>query len=44
MHIRHDDERLSAFLDDELGEREALAVTRHLRDCDECRDELEQLR
>ena len=44
MHIRHDDERLSAFLDDEVDEREALAVTRHLRACDDCRDELEQLR
>lgn len=40
----HEGDRLSAFLDDELGERDALAVTRHLEHCDECRDELEQLR
>lgn len=40
----HEGDRLSAFLDDELGERDALAVTRHLERCDECRDELEQLR
>lgn len=43
MHLRHDD-RLSAFLDDELGERDALAVTRHLAACDSCRHELEELR
>lgn len=40
----HEGDRLSAFLDDEVGERDALAVTRHLERCDECRDELEQLR
>lgn len=38
------DDRLSALLDDELGEREALAVTRHLAGCAGCRDELEELR
>lgn len=40
----HDGDRLSAFLDDELGERAALEVTRHLQDCDDCRAELEELR
>lgn len=40
----HEDGRLSAFLDDELGERAALEVARHLERCDDCRDELEQLR
>ena len=44
MHIRHDDDRLSAFLDDELDEDEAIAVTRHLRGCEPCRVDLEQLR
>jgi anti-sigma factor RsiW len=40
----HEGDRLSAFLDDELGERDALAVTRHLARCEDCRDELEDLR
>ncbi len=40
----HEGDRLSAFLDDELGERGALEVTRHLQRCEECRDELEELR
>lgn len=40
----HEGDRLSAFLDDELDERDALAVTRHLARCGECRDELEDLR
>lgn len=40
----HEGDRLSAFLDDELDERDALHVTRHLRRCPDCTDELEQLR
>lgn len=40
----HEDERLSAFLDDELPEDEALDVTRHLSACSACLDELEGLR
>jgi anti-sigma factor RsiW len=40
----HEDERLSAFLDDELGDDDALQVTRHLADCDRCLGELEELR
>jgi anti-sigma factor RsiW len=43
-HLGHDDDRLSAFLDDELEDREALRVTRHLARCGACRDELEELR
>jgi anti-sigma factor RsiW len=38
------DERLSAFLDDELEEESALRVTRHLAGCDACLEELEELR
>lgn len=38
------DERLSAFLDDELDEPTALRVTRHLGGCDVCLAELEELR
>lgn len=41
---QHEDERLSAFLDDELPEREALEVTRHLGACDRCLTELEDIR
>lgn len=41
---RHEDERLSAFLDDELPEDEALSVTRHLARCDRCLAELDGLR
>lgn len=41
---RHEDDRLSAFLDDELDDRTALAVTRHVADCDRCFGELEALR
>jgi anti-sigma factor RsiW len=41
-HVHGD--RISAFLDDELGNELALEVTRHLASCDECLDELEQLR
>jgi anti-sigma factor RsiW len=40
----HEDDRLSAFLDDELSEPDALAVTRHLARCDACLTELESLR
>lgn len=40
----HEGDRLSAFLDDELDERDALAVTRHLERCGDCCDELERLR
>lgn len=40
----HEGDRLSALLDDELEERDALAVTRHLERCGGCRDELERLR
>lgn len=40
----HEDERLSAFLDDELAETDALEVTRHLADCDRCVAELAELR
>lgn len=40
----HEGDRLSAFLDDELDERVALEVTRHLQRCDDCRAELEDLR
>jgi anti-sigma factor RsiW len=38
------DERLSAFLDDELEEDTALRVTRHLAGCPRCIEELEELR
>lgn len=41
---RHEDERLSAYLDDELGDDEALTVTRHLARCDRCVHELEGIR
>jgi anti-sigma factor RsiW len=37
-------DRISAFLDDELPEDAALAVTRHLAACARCLDELEGLR
>jgi anti-sigma factor RsiW len=40
----HEDDRLSAFLDDELDERDALVVTRHLASCDRCLAELEETR
>lgn len=38
------DERLSAFLDDELDEEAALRVARHLDRCPRCLDLLEELR
>lgn len=41
---RHEDERLSAFLDDELSDDEALVVTRHLARCDDCVAELDGIR
>lgn len=41
---QHEDERLSAFLDDELREDEALEVTRHLASCGRCLAELEDIR
>lgn len=41
-HVAGD--RLSAFLDDELGEDDALLATRHLAWCDRCVGELEALR
>ena len=44
MRERHEGDRLSAFLDDELGEDEALRVTRHLARCDACLAELEEIR
>ena len=37
-------DRLSAFLDDELAESVALAVSRHLSSCERCLNELAQLR
>lgn len=40
----HEEERLSAFLDDELDDDTALGVTRHLAGCASCMEELEQLR
>lgn len=40
----HPDEKLSAFLDDELDEPEASHVTRHLATCDSCLAELDGLR
>lgn len=41
---RHPDDRLSAFLDDELPEDDAIAVARHVADCDSCQDLLDELR
>lgn len=40
----HEEERLSALLDDELTERQALEVTRHVADCDRCLNELHAIR
>lgn len=40
----HEEERLSALLDDELPDREALEVTRHVADCDRCLAELHAIR
>ncbi len=41
-HVSGD--RLSAFLDDELGEDVALELAHHVGSCHRCRDELEELR
>ncbi len=43
MHDQWTDQ-LSAYLDDELPERERLSVERHLAECAECRHALQQLR
>lgn len=40
----HEEERLSALLDDELSDEDALTVTRHLAACDPCMVELEEIR
>ena len=40
----HPRERLSSYLDDELGVDERSAVDRHLAGCEDCRDELDALR
>lgn len=40
----HADDRLSALLDDELDDDEALDVTRHVADCGRCLSELEEIR
>lgn len=42
--VRHENERLSALLDDELDVDEALEVTRHVADCGRCLHELELIR
>ncbi|MDX1621718.1 MAG: zf-HC2 domain-containing protein [Nitriliruptorales bacterium] len=44
MPERHEDARLSAFLDDELSDDDALDVTRHLVACELCLAELETIR
>jgi anti-sigma factor RsiW len=41
---RHPDDRLSAFLDDELDEGDAIEVARHVAGCGSCQDELDALR
>ncbi|MBW3576324.1 MAG: zf-HC2 domain-containing protein [Actinobacteria bacterium] len=41
---RHEEERLSALLDDELDDDEALAVTRHVARCQRCERELTAIR
>lgn len=40
----HPDDLLSAFLDDELDEADALRVARHLDTCPDCVDDLDGLR
>lgn len=40
----HEEERLSAFLDDELSEGESLEVTHHVAGCPSCLEELEAIR
>jgi anti-sigma factor RsiW len=45
MSDRHvSGDRISAFLDDELDDELAMAVTRHLAGCHACLEELEELR
>lgn len=41
--INHPDERLSAYMDDELNETERLEVEHHLASCERCRELLEDL-
>lgn len=41
---RHEEERLSGLLDDELSEEDALDVTRHVSSCARCMAELEEIR
>lgn len=41
---RHEGDRLSALLDDELDDDDALEVTRHLAGCEECFAEFEAIR
>lgn len=41
---QHEGDRLSAFLDDELAEDQALEVARHVARCEKCQDELEAIR
>lgn len=40
----HEDDRLSAFLDDELSAEEAMEVARHVASCSSCMDDLDGLR
>lgn len=40
----HEEERLSALLDDELDTEQSLEVTRHVAGCDRCLAELEAIR
>lgn len=40
----HEDDRLSAFLDDELSGEEAMEVARHVASCPSCMDDLHGLR
>lgn len=40
----HPDDRLSAFLDDELDDDESLEVARHVGDCSRCLAELDDIR
>lgn len=40
----HEDDRLSALLDDELSEDDAIEVSRHVAECPRCFAELEEIR
>lgn len=42
--FRHESDRLSAFLDDELGDADAVEVAQHVGRCEQCHGELEDLR